>query len=192
MHDAKLEEDTGPDARVRGAIWLVGMMGVGKSTIAPLLARALGRSFVDTDREVERAAGCSVAEIFASQGEPAFRELEARAIEAAATSGAVVALGGGAIAQPGAATRLRETGTVVYLKATPEQLLRRIGDPESRPLLQGLDEDQRLERLTQLLEQREVSYCSADVTVDAGSNSFENVAELLAARLAATNGRSQP
>ncbi len=163
-------------------------MGVGKSTIGPLLARRMGLPFIDTDREVERCAGCTIAEIFATRGEPAFRQLEAAAIDAAAKECAVVALGGGAFAQPGTPERLRNTGTVVYLRATPEQLLRRIRNPESRPLLQGLSEEQRRERLAALLAEREGAYGRAHVTLEAGAASFEALAKELADRLAACQG----
>ena len=93
--------------------WLVGMMGAGKSTLGPALALALGRPFVDADAALERAAGATIAELFATKGEPAFRRLERELMEELAGSDAVVALGGGAIAQPGAAAWLCARGTVV-------------------------------------------------------------------------------
>ena len=114
------------------------MMGAGKSSIGPRLARRLGRRFIDTDAEVERAVGSRVAEIFEREGEPAFRSHEREAIEACCGEAAVVALGGGAIEQPGARERLASTGIVVYLRARPETLLARVGDAGSRPLLRGL------------------------------------------------------
>lgn len=168
-----------------GPIWLVGMMGVGKSTIGPMLAKHLGRPFVDTDSEIEREAGRKIAEIFAGQGEAAFRELERQAIDRAARGSAVVALGGGAIAAPGASERLLEIGTVVYLKATPEQLLRRMGKPDSRPLLAGLDEDQRCERLGELLEERRDAYERATLIFDTAALSMEAAALELARELGA-------
>lgn len=150
----------------QGAIWLVGMMGAGKSTVGPVLAERLGRPFVDTDAEVARRAGKAVAEIFAHDGEAVFRELEAEVIGSAGEGGAVVALGGGAIAQPGAPGRLAARGTVVYLRARVETLLDRIGDPASRPLLAGLDEPQRLERIAALLAERAPAYASAPIAID--------------------------
>jgi len=85
----------------RCPIWLVGMMGAGKSAVGPLLASSLGRRFVDTDVEIERSAGMAVSQIFSVEGERAFRDRERQLIEDLSGGGDVVALGGGAIAQPG-------------------------------------------------------------------------------------------
>jgi shikimate kinase len=160
-------------------IWLVGMMGAGKSTLGPALASRLGRPFVDTDAAIEAEAGCSIAEIFARLGEVAFRALEAEAIRAVPED-AVVALGGGAIVQSGMPEGLAERGTVVYLRASVDQLLARIGDGAGRPLLRGLNPQQRRERLGQLLADRQVAYESAAITVNAGELDEESgVAELV-------------
>lgn len=165
-------------------IFLVGMMGSGKSTVGPLLARRLGRDFVDNDAVVEARAGRRIAEIFARDGEPAFRELEVRAIEEVAAGRSVVALGGGAIAQPGAPERLARLGTVVYLQASPRELARRVGPAEARPLLAGLDEEQRAERLAGLLRQREAAYRSARIVVETEGASAAEVVDRIAAALA--------
>lgn len=150
-------------------IYLVGMMGVGKSTVGPLLADVLGRGFVDTDLEIERTAGRSVSEIFDQDGEARFRELERAAIEDALDRkpSAVIALGGGAIVQPGMLDRLKGRGVVVYLRATPEALDDRIGDAASRPLLAGLPSAARVARLAALLEARRPFYERADHLIDA-------------------------
>lgn len=158
-------------------------MGSGKTTVGQALAARLGRPFVDTDAEVERAAGATVAEVFAREGEPAFRARERAAVEAAAGSGAVVALGGGAVAQPGAAARLATTGTIVYLRARPETLLQRVGEGDERPLLRGLDAAGRLERLRALLSERAVHYEQATLILDTDDGTPELLAERLAARL---------
>ncbi|RIL05855.1 MAG: shikimate kinase, partial [Proteobacteria bacterium] len=89
--------------KAHGTIWLVGLMGAGKSAVGEALAAALGLRFEDTDAAIERRARRSVAQIFAERGEPAFRALERAAIERLAGRPVVAALGGGAIAQPGAA-----------------------------------------------------------------------------------------
>ena len=147
-------------------VWIVGMMGVGKSSVARLVAQRLGRPCVDTDAEIERAANLEISEIFVSEGEASFRRRERAAIEAIAGQPVVVALGGGAIAQPGAAERLAETGVVVALRASPETLLERLGDAAQRPLLAGLGREQRLERIEALLEERQAHYRRADLCVD--------------------------
>jgi len=159
------------------------MMGAGKSTIGPKLARRLGRRFIDTDAEVERAAGSRVAEIFEREGEPAFRSLEREAIEACCGEAAVVALGGGAIEPPGARERLASTGTLVYLRARPETLLARVGDASSRPLLAGLSPAGQAGRLAELLERRQAAYESAEIVIDTDDLPPESVALALADRI---------
>ncbi len=159
-------------------------MGAGKSAVGRSLAARLGIPFVDSDTEVERAAGRSVAQIFQHEGEARFRERERAAIEAWAGRAAVVALGGGAIAQKGAPARLAATGTVVYLKAAPETLLERVGDGRTRPLLEGRDAPGRLAELRRLLDQRAPAYESARIVVETDARSEEAVAETVAEELA--------
>jgi len=165
-------------------IYLVGMMGVGKSTVGTLLARRLGRPFIDTDQEVERVAGRAIAEIFETDGEVHFRALEAEAIRTASADAAVVALGGGAVVEPGAMERLLASGEVVYLMADPEVLVCRIGDPASRPLLAGLDLNAQIEKLERLLTDRKPFYDQAGIRVDA-RGSTEEVVERIVDGLAA-------
>jgi shikimate kinase len=169
-------------------IWLVGMMGAGKSAVGRALAARRGEPFADADAEVEAAAGRSVAEIFAAEGETAFRRLEREAIERLAGRPGVVALGGGAIAQPGVAERLRASGRVVYLRATPETLARRVGEARERPLLAGLDAEGRIARLRALLAEREPHYACADVVVDTDGLDVEASAAAVAAALGAEGG----
>lgn len=156
------------------------MMGAGKSTVGPRLAARLGRAFVDTDHEVERRAGRTIAAIFEAEGEARFRALEREAIEAAGDRGAVVALGGGAIAQPGAVERLRALGILIHLDAPPERLLERIGDPASRPLLADVPPAERAERLRSLLAARKTHYDRADHRVDATGTPDEIVDRIVA------------
>lgn len=157
------------------------MMGAGKSTVGPALAARLGRPFVDTDHEVERTAGATVAEIFSREGEEGFRERERAAIEAAGRQGAVVALGGGAIVQPGAADRLTTRGLVVWLEADPDTILDRIGDAGTRPLLAGLDPAGQRAKLEALLEARKPYYAVAAIRVDATREPEIVVDEIVAA-----------
>jgi 3-dehydroquinate synthase len=158
------------------------MMGAGKSAVGRRVAERLDQPFVDTDALVEEVAVKSVALIFAEEGEPAFRNLERAAIERVAGREAVVALGGGAIAQPGAAARLAATGTIVYLRAKPETLLARIGNADGRPLLAGLDAAGRLVRVRDLLAARASHYQRAHHVIDVDDGDLEAVsARVLAA-----------
>ena len=113
---------------------LIGMMGVGKSSVGRRLALRLGRPFVDTDKLVEERAGKSVPEIFADDGEPAFRALESEAVGAAleSRSWAVVAFGGGAVLDPANRDRVRQAALVVWLQAPPRELARRVSASQKR------------------------------------------------------------
>lgn len=148
-----------------GHLLLVGMMGSGKTTVGRMLADRLGRPFFDSDDEVEQATGHSVAEIFATDGEAAFRIEERRALEAAVASPApaVVAVAGGAVLDPHNRAVIEGAGTVVWLRADPATLARRVGDGAGRPLL-GDDPPAALRRLA---AERTPLYAQvADVVVD--------------------------
>ncbi len=172
----------------RRTIWRVGMMGAGKTAVGAALARRLGRPFVDSDAEVEARAGRSIAALFEAEGEPAFRARERGVIDALAGRPGVVALGGGAIAQPGARERLAANGVIVWLRARPETLLSRVRGGESRPLLAGLDRGARLARLRGLLAAREPHYAAADLALDTDERGVEDLAAELAKRLASHGG----
>ena len=155
-------------------------MGSGKSTVGPALAQLLARDFIDLDDEIERQAGRTVSQIFESDGEPAFRSLEGEAVDGLAKGDAVVALGGGTIAQPGAPERLANIGTVVYLRASPESLMRRIGRAAERPLLSGLDEAGQRRRLEEILQARQTAYETAQVVVETDGRNVEEIARRIA------------
>ena len=161
------------------------MMGAGKSKIGRALAERLELTFADTDADIVARTGHTIADLFSADGEAAFRILEREAIEARAGDEAVVSLGGGAIAQPGVAALLRRTGTVVYLRATPETLLERLGDGSKRPLLAGLTAEKREERLAELLRARNPYYEKADVIIDVDGRSAKENTEAVARELAA-------
>jgi shikimate kinase len=116
---------------------LVGMMGAGKSTVARLVAARLGRPHVDTDVEVERVAGSTVSELFSTRGEAGFRAAESVVLtEVLARSvPAVISVGGGAVLDPSQRRALRASGPVVWLRARPDTLARRVGRGAGRPLL---------------------------------------------------------
>lgn len=165
---------------------LAGLMGSGKSTVGRVLAQWLDRQFVDTDALVAQATGRSVPELFAEQGEEAFRELEAQAIEAVCErEGLVVAVGGGAVVDPRSATRLRESSHVVVLDASPGALADRVRPGQRsgrRPLLDG-NEDVAA-RLAELQRDRERAYDEvAHARFDTTGRSIEEVAALVAAWL---------
>lgn len=115
---------------------LAGMMGSGKSTVAAILGRLLGRSVVSLDAEIARRAGKAIPEIFSEDGEPAFRALERHAV-AALPAGVVADLGGGAFCDPASATRLLSTARVVFLDVSQAEAARRVGDGAGRPLAQS-------------------------------------------------------
>lgn len=161
---------------------LVGFMASGKTTVGRLIAERTGWHFVDLDREVERATGRSVEEIFRSDGEEAFRELEARVTrEAALPERAVVATGGGWMARP--ELRDRWEGAVrVWLEVAPDDVLERLGDRVgSRPLLAG-DSPARTARA--ILERRRGDYARAEVRVDTAERTPEEVADEVLRRVA--------
>jgi shikimate kinase len=112
-------------------------MGTGKSAVGPLVARALGYTYVDLDREIEQAAGMSVAKIFAARGEPAFRALEAEALsQVSRRERCVVATGGGIVLSAANRRLLARTGHVVCLTASPAAIIRRTARTrQRRPLL---------------------------------------------------------
>jgi shikimate kinase len=169
----------------RHTIFLAGMPGAGKSSVARELGKVLGLGVVDADEEVERAAGMTIPAIFAAEGEAGFRARERVAIEAlAARGGVVVGLGGGAMAQPGVAELLRASGVVVYLRARVETLARRVGTGAGRPLLEGLDEAGRIAKLRTLLAAREPHYREAQLIVDTDHRAPRKIALEIAERLA--------
>ncbi len=172
----------------RDTLWLVGMMGAGKSAVGAALARRLDWPFVDSDAEVEERAGERISEIFEKQGEPAFRQLERTVIEEIAGRRVVAALGGGAVAQPGVAAHLARSGRVVYLRARPATLARRVGEAAARPLLAGLDAAGREARLNAILTERAPHYETAEITVDTDDLDAEQVAGAVAERLGAQVG----
>jgi shikimate kinase len=126
-------------------VYLVGMPGSGKSVVGRELADRLGLPFVDLDAEVEREAGRPIAVIFAEEGEPAFRALEAGALtKAAAQDPAVVACGGGVVLEPANRVTLRATGTTVFLSAPVSVLHERVRPASDRPLIHAEGDIERL------------------------------------------------
>lgn len=146
------------------SIVLVGMMGAGKSSIGRRLATRLGVPFVDADTEIEKAAGRTITEIFASHGEPYFRAGEVRVIARLLDNGPqVLATGGGAFMNAETRAAIRAKGISVWLRATLDVLNRRIKRRNDRPLLST---DDPVETLRRLLAQRDPVYAEAALAVE--------------------------
>jgi shikimate kinase len=148
----------------RRSIVLVGMMGVGKSSIGRRLASRLGIPFVDADAEIEKAAGMSIADIFGRHGEADFRSGEARVIARLLEGGPqVLATGGGSVMHPDTRAAIKAKGVSIWLSAEFDVLMRRIGKRKSdRPMLQTADPEA---TLRELLREREPVYALSDLTV---------------------------
>lgn len=157
-------------------VLLIGFMGAGKSTVATLVAQRLGRPCIDLDRSVEAAAGRTIAQLFAEEGETAFRQLEREALVSLADEpSSVVACGGGVVTRAANLATLKALGQVVYLRVTAEEMLARVGEDPSRPLLAG---GGGVLAATALLDARESLYSAvADVVVDTVRSSPQAVAD---------------
>lgn len=160
-------------------IFLTGFMGAGKSTIGPLLAKKLGWNFIETDLEIEKEAGLSIPEIFRLKGEPGFRQLENLVITRHAFAPrSVVSLGGGSLTHSETRTLLQKTGRLVWLTADPLTLNQRLKTQSNeRPLLAGLSDKQRFEKIESLLKEREPFYNLASLKLDTAAMSAEQVAD---------------
>ena len=149
-------------------VFLVGMMGAGKTTLGKALARRRGQEFVDTDRLLVERTGVPVTTIFEFEGEEGFRKRETALLcEVATRSGCVVATGGGAVLAAENRRAMREAGTVVYLRARLESLWERLRHDSTRPLLATADPRA---TLAAILEQRDPLYReAAHLVVDTGA-----------------------
>ena len=162
-------------------IVLTGFMGTGKSTIGKCIAARLGRKFIDTDTLVEQKSGKTIAALFMERGEHYFRILEQEAIDQVCTEdGSVVATGGGALVNEENVRKLKASGTVICLTATPEIILSRVQGNRDRPLLQS---DKPLEKIRMLLAARADTYAKADLTIDTSYLNVEVVVEKICSRL---------
>jgi shikimate kinase len=164
---------------------LTGFMATGKTEVGRRLARRLGRPFVDVDGLVEASAGRTVAAIFASEGEVRFRELERAAVmEACRVPEAVVATGGGTMLDPENRRRLAAAGPIVCLAAPAEEIVRRVGERATRPLLANGAGGDRLARVRELLAERAPVYALSTHTVDTAGLDVEQVVERVHALVA--------
>ncbi|WP_414638339.1 shikimate kinase [Azospirillum sp.] len=165
-----------PPGGLPRTVVLVGLMGAGKSAIGRRLAAKLGLPFLDADAEIEAAAGCTIEEIFARDGEAGFRAGERKIIARLLTESPVhvLATGGGAFMDPQTRALIRERGLSVWLRADLDILLARTARRTNRPLLKKGDPR---EILSRLMEQRYPVYAEADLTVESDENPPEYTVE---------------
>ena len=151
-------------ATLQHTIALVGLMGVGKSTVGRKLAAALGLPFRDADEEIEKAAGRTVSEIFADRGEAEFRAGERRVIARLLEEGPhVLATGGGAFMNPDTRALIKARAISIWLRADLEVLVRRVSRKGTRPLLAGREPREVLQKL---MSERYPAYGEADIVID--------------------------
>lgn len=158
---------------------LVGFMGAGKTAVGRELSARLDLPFVDLDREIERAAGTSIRQLFETRGEKTFREMEKSALDAALVGASAVVAAGGGVVEDGVNRALLENATVVFLDAPLEEALARIGSDRGRPMLVRSDP-------SELYARRRPLYASvADVVVDTSGRTVDEVVKEVAEHVAA-------
>lgn len=181
--------DTTSHNEKSGNVILIGMMGSGKTTVGRLLAKQLGKTFIDSDEEIQRRTGVTIPHIFDVEGEAGFRQRESAVLEdLAERSDLVLATGGGAILSPHNRSVLKASGVVVYLKSNVHDLWQRTRHDTNRPLLQTADPRGKLQ---ELFEQRDPLYAEiADIVMQTGKQSVHVLLMRLQQRLQEMNARS--
>ena len=165
-----------------GNIYLVGPTGSGKTAVGRQLAKLTGLEFFDSDHEIEKRTGVEVSYIFEKEGEAGFRERECDMLrELTARSGVIVATGGGAVLDPGNRRRLADTGTVIYLRTSVDEQLRRTGRTRKRPLLNQGDPRAVLEAMA--ATRRPLYEEIADIEIDTSRQRVRAVAQTVKDRL---------
>ena len=178
MHNANPAVCEQSDSVIPGNIFLVGMMGAGKTSVGRVLAKRINKVFYDSDHVIEERTGVKIPVIFEIEGETGFRHRESSVLEElTALDEVVLATGGGAVLARENRERLRNRGTVVYLRASVKDLLNRTRHDKNRPLLQTADPRA---RLNELYEMRDPLYREvAHVTIDTGSQSLTTLVHRL-------------
>lgn len=163
------------------AISLVGLPGSGKSTVGRQLARRLRLPFADSDQVIEERIACPIRDFFEREGEARFRDIEELVLDELSRQPGVLSTGGGAVLRPANRERLRARGQVIYLRATPEDLMRRLRHDTQRPLLQVSDP---LQRLRDLHATRDPLYReTAHFVIDTGRPSVAHLVNMIVMQL---------
>ena len=167
--------------RLKRTVALVGMMGAGKSSLGRRLASRLEVPFRDADTEIETAAGCSINEIFARFGEPAFRDGERKVVARLLGLPAhVLATGGGAFADDATRARIKDEAVSVWINVPLKVLIERVGRRDTRPMLKDGDP---AEIMTRLYQEREPLYAQADLTISSEDSPHQAAVESIVALL---------
>ncbi len=156
-------------------LYLIGFMGVGKTTIGKQIAAFNKVVFIDTDSQIEKETSKSIKEIFETDGEIAFRKLETDTIRSINRK-AIIACGGGLPAHNNNIEYLKHKGTVIYLKASTETLIKRLEkNKNKRPLISNLTNEERLEFIRKILKERGETYKQADYTIETDNKTVKEV-----------------
>ena len=159
-------------------IFIVGPMGVGKSTISRHIAELLKKTFLDSDNEIEKRSGAKIPLIFEYEGESGFRQREQAVIDdLTANHNIVLSTGGGVVLNAENRKHLKTRGYVIYLHASVDELLKRTAHSYNRPLLQTANRREKLEKL--VLERHPLYQSIADVTIDTGHRSIRQVVKIV-------------
>ena len=178
---AETTEPSGRPLVIPRTLVLVGLMGAGKSAIGRRLAARLGLDFIDADKEIEAAAGCTIADIFAMHGEAAFRDGERKVIQRLLNGPVkVLATGGGAFIDPEIRSAVAQNGISIWLRADLELLVNRCSRRNNRPLLRKGNPREILQRL---MADRYPVYAQADLVVDSGDIPREQMVDRVIDRL---------
>ncbi len=165
-------------------IYLLGFMGVGKSSVGKLLAEKLDRQFFEIDDLIVESAGKPITKIFEENGEEHFRQLESDALKSAAEeNNAVISCGGGIVMKNENMQIISETGTSVFLSAAIDTLIERIGDSSGRPLLNGIQDEEKFEKVKNSVALRLPKYLTADITLDTNDKTPEVIIDELVGKL---------
>lgn len=163
-------------------IFLIGFMGVGKSSVASQLKQMLSMEYVEMDQEIVRQQGKSIAQIFAEHGESYFRDLETNLlVELQSGKPAVVSCGGGVVLRRENIAHMKKNGTIVLLTAKPQTIYERVKDNQERPILNG---NMNVEFISGLMEKRRASYeAAADITVATDEKDVAEICKEIIAHL---------